>query len=357
MAANVPHLTQQGQADSAAGAAGWVRGTSARAAASAGAKRLPRGVTRGESSQAVEGAVKVDWLNATFGRPSMSPEGFVQLLGCYFERPCGAVPKGGLFGFETRLVLRVYVCGVMEEAGSLAYGGEHQRGRWLLQLTGRGCALVSDWAGLQAMLEDLGATVTRLDLALDLLHGERTVDDAVDMWERGAFTSGGRRPATETAGDWLDQKRGRTLYVGRGVNGKMLRVYEKGKQLGDLSSPWVRFEVQLGNRDRVIPLDAITRTNEVFAGCYPALAELLQFAGETIPTTRTETEVSLAFLLHHLKRCYGKLIDSVSKASGCSYTDLVEEVRVIGVPRRVKASGVVAGVDWSDVQDRSRSLQ
>ncbi len=33
---------------------------------------------------------------------------------------------------------------------------------------------------------------------------------------------------------------------------KMLRVYEKGIQLGDLGSPWVRYEVQLGSRDRVV---------------------------------------------------------------------------------------------------------
>lgn len=43
--------------------------------------------------------------------------------------------------------------------------------------------------------------------------------------------------------------RGRTFYVGRRENGKLLRVYEKGKQLGAENSPWVRIELELHNKD------------------------------------------------------------------------------------------------------------
>ena len=344
----------QAQRDVQASPADAVRERSERTA-SAGARSLPRGVTRGESGKVGEQGVKVDWLNVTFDRPEMSPEGVVALLGCFLGRPTWGVHRGGLFGFETRLVLYAYVGAVSEEVGSLAYGGDAQRGRWLLQLTGRGCAHVADWHGLQSWLEDLKATITRIDLALDLLNGEFTVDDARDMYERGQFNSNGRPPSSEVAGDWLECRKGRTLYVGRGVNGKMLRVYEKGKQLGALDSPWVRYEVQLGNRDRVIPFEAITDRDNFFAGCYPALASMLDFAGETIPTTRKETKVTLAFLLHHLRRCYGKLIDSTLRASPVQHTDLIEEVRVIGTPRRLKASGVVAGVEWADVQASVRS--
>ena len=57
-------------------------------------------------------------------------------------------------------------------------------------------------------------------------------------------------------------------------NGKMLRIYEKGKQLGDSESPWVRVEAELRNKSRVIPWDALTRPGSYLAGAYPCLAYL-----------------------------------------------------------------------------------
>lgn len=316
----------------------------------------PRAVTRGESPDGAEQAqvAKVDWLNCTFSQPSMSVEGFVSFLGRLFGRPTSGEAGRGLFGFQTGVKLRVYLGGTMVDVGALAYGGESQRGRWMLQLTGKGCGLLSDWAGMREFLEGLDAKITRLDLAVDFLDGAYTVDDAVRMHGEGGFTSSGRPPSTAVAGDWLDGVRGRTLYVGKATNGKMLRVYEKGIQMGEPESPWVRFEVQLGNRDREIPFDALTERDAFFAGCYPALAEMIDRAAQAIPTTRTSGEVTLAHLLYHAKRCYGKLFDVLSKLGGATDTSLVEEVRVIGIPRRLNPAGVVAGVEWPDVQAKAR---
>ena len=314
----------------------------------------PRAVTRGESTEGAKGA-KVDWINATFPVPSLSVDGVVALLGKFFGRPLTGATGRGLFGFQTGVKLRAYVGGTMADVGSLAYGGESQRGRCMLQITGNGCGLVKDWRGLREFLESLDARITRLDLAVDFLEGQYSVDDAVRMHEEGGFTSAGRPPSTAVAGDWLDRVRGRTLYIGKATNGKMLRVYEKGRQLGDLASAWVRYEVQLGAKDREIPFDAMTRCDEYFAGCYPALADMIEEAAEAIPTTRTQAKVSLAHLLQHLKRSYGKVIDVVSKLTGATVTELVEEVRVIGIPRRLNPSGVVAGLSWSEVLDQHRS--
>src|SRR5690606_25496149 len=107
---------------------------------------------------------------------------------------------------------------------------------------------------------------------LDFLAGEHTVDEAVTLFELGGFQLGGRAPQTRLDGDWLGGTYGRTFYVGSGKSGKLLRVYEKGKQLGDAASDWTRFEVQIGSRDRVIPLRVLTERDAFFAGCYPALA-------------------------------------------------------------------------------------
>jgi len=301
---------------------------------------------------------KVDWLNATFDQPPMSLSGLISFLGCCMgDRPIAGELDGGLFGFTERHKLKVYLGGVLVEVGAIARGGEAQRGRWMLQLTGKGCGMVTDWSSLRELLEGFNAKITRLDLAVDFLDGEHTVDEAVSMVESDQFTSHGRRPSTSVAGDWLDGVHGRTLYVGKAANGKMLRVYEKGKQLGDLGSDWVRFEVQLGNRDRVIPFDAMTDCDRFFAGAYPALASLLEAAAERIPTTQTETVTNLGHLLYHLRRCYGKALHQAQESSGATHTDLFEEFRVIGIPKRVKPSGVVAGLNWAELQAQIRSYQ
>jgi phage replication initiation protein len=294
----------------------------------------------------------VDWLNATFKAPALSQVGFVDLLGRMLNRPVFAVAGRGLIGFCESLTLHAKHGSVSSAIGSLAWGGEAQKGRWLLQLTGVGCQLVRDWEGLRDLLESLDAKLTRVDLAVDYIDGAHTVDEAIEVYQAGGFQLGGRPPSSRLDGDWLGGKSGRTFYVGNAKNGKMLRVYEKGKQLGDSVSDWTRFEVQLGNRDRVIPFDVLTERDAFFCGCYPALAEMLEQAGKAIATARTSGVVSIAHLLFHLRRCYGKVLHTCSIEAGASNADLIEELRLIGLPRRVSLSSVAAGVIWSDVIDQ-----
>lgn len=326
----------------------WLRRASEARAADGPAASSPRPVTRGESPQGTQ-TVKVDWLNATFPAPSLSPVGFVQLLGRMLGRPVFAIEGRGLIGFKESITLHAKHGSVSSAIGSIAWGGEQQKGRWLLQLTGVGCQLVRDWEGLRDLLEELGAKLTRVDLALDFLDGAHSVDEALEMYEAGGFQLSGRAPGTRIDGDWLGNEKGRTFYVGNSKNGKMLRVYEKGKQLGDAASNWTRFEVQLGNRDRVIPFDVLTQRDAFFAGCYPALASMVESASESIPTFQKGGESTLSHLLYHLKRCYGKLIHTCAAEAGATDADLIEELRVYGLPRRVSLSSVAAGVHWPDV--------
>lgn len=310
----------------------------------------PRPVTRGESPQEGGQVVKVDWLNATFPEPKISISGFVQLLGRMLGRPVYSVDGRGLIGFEKSVILHARHGSVTSPIGAIAWGGTQQNGRWLLQLTGTGCQLVRDWEPFRDLLDDLGAKITRVDLALDFLSGEYTVDDAVHLYEEGGFQLGGRPPKSAVAGDWLGGKAGRTLYVGDSKNGKMLRVYEKGKQLGDEASAWTRFEVQIGSRDRLIPYDVLTRRDAFFAGCYSALESMVMRAAERIKTERKSGEVSVSHLLYHLKRCYGKLLHICEHEIGVTNADLVQELRVFGLPRRVNVSSLAAGISWADVQ-------
>jgi len=254
-----------------------------------------------------------------------------------------------MFGFDKGIKLHASVGSRTFPIGFLCYGGASQAGRWMLQLTGSGCSVVSSWSRLGKLLAALDARITRLDLAVDFLDGHIGVDDAVAMHKAGRFTSGGRPPTTTCAGDWIDREKGRTLYVGSAANGKLLRVYEKGKQGGDLSSEWVRFEVQFGNRDRVIPFRALTERDLFFCGAYPALAEMLEHASEKILTSQTAGRVGIGHLMFHLRRSYGKLVSTLTECFQAQAADLVQEFRVVGTPRRLRPDVLASQLTWAQL--------
>lgn len=158
----------------------------------------------------------------------------------------------------------------------IAWGGRHQAATVYVSLPGHGCARVTDWAGLRAWLEQHRATITRLDLAYDDFQGERiSMRWAVEQYITGGFGAGGRMPGHQLHGDWLlgdEARSGRTLELGSREGGKLARIYEKGKQLGDAESPWVRVEVEWHNESRRIPYEALTGAREVAGGGLCVLA-------------------------------------------------------------------------------------
>ena len=273
-------------------------------------------------------------------------------------RPVAGKQGGGMLGFEKSTKLEAFHGSESSHIGCIAHGGETQNGRWLFQLTGVGCGFVRDWEGLAELLESLGAKLTRVDLALDFLEGEYSVEDALCIHECGGFAIDGKMPPkSNLTGDWLGIDDGRTLYIGKAKNGKMLRVYEKGRQLGDSDSEWTRFEVQLGNRDRVIPFDVLTDRDAFFGGAYPALVDLVHEAARRIPTSRPDLQVSLSHLLYHLKRCYGKVVNALTTHAGAQHAELIEGVSISALPRRLNLSSIAAGVTWADVLARMKEKQ
>lgn len=113
--------------------------------------------------------------------------------------------------------------------------------------------------------DTLNANVTRWDGAVDDYSGAHSVNDAVNLFLDGQFTAGGNTPSCNQHGNWIQPDgSGRTFYVGKRKNGKMLRVYEKGMQLGGQWHPWVRWEVELHNKDRIIPWDVLLEPGRFF---------------------------------------------------------------------------------------------
>lgn len=220
--------------------------------------------------------------------------------------------------------------------GILAYGGESQKGSIHVEVNGQGCAAVVHWEEIAEWGEKHNAVITRVDLAHDDFTGnEITIGTALDWYREGRFDQNGRPPKGLLFDD-LGSGSGRTLNIGNRKSGKMLRVYEKGKQLGDPSSPWTRVEVELRNKGRVIPWAALTRPGHYLAGAFPCLAYLSAIQ-EKIRTLAKAAQTTLTAATHHLQKSGGKLVDLLMNLHNEDAAAVVQKIRGEGIPRRLAA--------------------
>lgn len=278
-------------------------------------------------------SVLIDWVSVTFPGSAVGEQGaFLKAVRRLFD--------GTVTTFKSRPQgLHGYRCSAVSDVGGVmvAWGGNADT--VFLQLPGDACARVTDWHVMADFIAHRAGHLTRCDLAFDDLAGVNSLAHAVSLYQAGAFRMalGGRQPSASTAGNWLDQAdtAGRTLYVGKAKNGKMLRVYQKGKQLGDPASPWVRWEAQLTDRDRVLPLAMLTDPAGFFRGAYPALA-FVQGEACRIATRKAQERISVEKLTRHCREAYGPLLDVLVR-SGASAAQVIERVRRDALPRRLHA--------------------
>lgn len=301
----------------------------------------PPPLTGGESPRNAQTSAKVDWLTVTWlpqpdeCLPRQLHDFLVEVLG-----DVHGIEAPGMFGYDTGIRFFVHLDdGKSHHVARLDFGGNNHKGRARLDLSGSACAKVRDWMAVQTWIgQQFDYTITRVDLAVDCLEGEFDVEDAKDWYLSGEFNAGGRMPRHSTPGDWLDPKHGRTLEVGRRTNGKMLRAYEKGRQLGDPSSPWTRFEVELRNIDRDIPLDVMTRGDEYFVGAYKCLTRVLDAAAERIKTHQAEGEIVLENLVIHSRQSYGRLVHTLR--ASLSADEVINFISLPGVPKRLEKASL-----------------
>lgn len=198
-------------------------------------------------------------------------------------------------GFEgwakSAQIILVDGCG-KHQIGLVAWsGGTSQRGRSYFCLTGRGTGLLTSngFGYLTRFLTDSQGRITRIDVTLDDVEGLNTLGSVRNRYYRGQFQRGGRPPKK---GEYKNNDAsGNTFLIGSRAGGKLLRVYEKGKQLGDKSSPWLRFEVEFRARsDRPIPLEILSNPARYFIGSHKAFE--LMFGGREISPARLKSVAS-----------------------------------------------------------------
>jgi len=217
-----------------------------------------------------------------------------------------------------------------------AYGGQNNTA--FLSLPGEGCAFISDWQSFASyLIKQLQARITRWDGAVDDFNGVHSVDHAVELYKSGGFKQGGRNPKPRQHGNWITpDDLGRTFEVGRRKNGKLIRIYEKGKQLGDPSSPWVRWEVEFHAKDRVIPWDVLLHPGEYVAGSYPCLSWVSERVFR-INTIKEQDRISYERLKQVASTTYGPLINVMLQREG-SAERVVEQLRRQAVPKRLAST-------------------
>lgn len=218
--------------------------------------------------------------------------------------------------------------------GIIAWGGKYQKGTVHVELNGTGCSYVEDWRSLSAWGNALDAKVTRIDLAHDDFEGEIcNIDQIIAWYHAKGFNCGGRDAKLKHAGDWTHGTDGRTLYVGTRGN-KLLRCYEKGKQLGRANSPWFRVELELRNKNRVIPWETLEVPGQYLAGSYPCLSFLSAHQSK-IKTCQNGAELSVDTMTHHASRLSGKAINVLMQVHGENADAVVEKLRREGIPKRL----------------------
>lgn len=281
----------------------------------------PRPVTRGES----HATAHIDWFACTF----LSGVGRIATI----VEDVFLIPKtewknraGGWQGYETRVDLGDF--------GVLAYGGEHQRGTVHVELNAHGCAQIHDWNRVRLWCESYGARITRLDLAHDDFDGKTvSIEQARSWFDEGLFTTGGRAPTARLVDD-LGSDKGKTLYVGQRQNGKLCRVYEKGKQLGDPQSQWCRVEVEFRAKSRVIPHEVLARPSDYLAGAFPCLAYLSQ-RQDKVRTLRKSAEIGYARMVDCLRTQYGPALHVMLMVEGGDPFAVLEQAIRPGTPKRL----------------------
>lgn len=235
--------------------------------------------------------------------------------------------------------------------GFIAFGGNLNKARqetWQLYLNGHGMSYLHEneyHNDVFNFIEQMEMTIKRLDIAVDDFDGIYPIERMIEAYDAQKFRNhrvSGRYPVITQVGDFHtgNDTKGRTLYVGSRTSSKYFRCYEKGKQLGDAKSNWVRHEIELKASKILIPYDALKSPTGYFVGCYEVLADIVRDVCEDeesidvkevrIKCKKKVLECSIEHMKKNCKKSYGKFIWAYLEIGGN-----VEDLMIQEVPKRL----------------------
>jgi phage replication initiation protein len=118
-----------------------------------------------------------------------------------------------------------------------------------------------------------------------------------------------------------------------------MRIYEKGKHLGDPEDPWVRWELELHRKDRIIPWDVLLEPGKYVAGSYPCMG-WVQKDMCRIKTIKKSNKIGYEHLTRCAKNSYGKQINVMMEANGNDAEKVIAKLRRPGIPSRLDPSQI-----------------
>jgi phage replication initiation protein len=301
------------------------------------------------SQQRAEEAVFIDYCSFTYevdgtSNAEVAIHRAAQMLTAFVPFLDIEVRGRGFHGFYESAV--ILVDGI--PAGMIASGASTHR-RTYVELTGLACGLVNFQAFGQ-MLFDLRARLSRVDAAMDFFNGEITPQQIRESYRNGEFKNRGQNPTSSMVGPWDDETKwgeGLTYYIGKRQNGKMLRAYHKGRQLGDQESNWTRVEVELrraGNTD-YIPFKILQEPETFFVGAFPWLSRIKECVAQKVDRVKKAAQITFDHLIKYGRQSYGALI-AVMQSVGMPADQIVNKlIQPDKVPRRLMLCSVAYGTE------------
>lgn len=226
--------------------------------------------------------------------------------------------------------------------GFLAWGGNG--GTICISLSGVACSRLSrvDFYIVREWLESFSGSISRLDLALDfdgLFHVEHTKAE-YGLYDCPSILmpNGGNGKRSLRLINDLGSNKGCTLYIGSRDSSTFTRLYEKGKQLGNPSSTWLRLETEFRGSNCHVSINALVNPDYYFASVSYRHAALLDIVlsseSPRIYARKRAVSDSSAHILEHIRKSYGQYINVLRGLH--SDSDLLDLIQRDGIPARLR---------------------
>lgn len=191
-----------------------------------------------------------------------------------------------------------------------------------ISMTGQGCQHVPSWRQVADRLDDLGARLSHVDIAIDDLTGETfDIQTFIDLYDQGEFVMNGRPPNAQHVSD-MGSGKGCSFYVGQRGH-KQLNIYEKGKQLGDPESRHTRCELRLYAKRIDLPNDVLRDPGKYFGSAYPMLEAFVVGEVERLglkdQIVNASTVAAVRFLRTQAGTTLNAFLDALGEEEGLAF--------------------------------------